>query len=1193
MRTKMKRFFGVILSTTLILGLMPWMSTQVFADEITTDPVIGTGSLEGANVSRNLATDTSGGIHIVFKNAEGKIIYRKSTNGGSTFTDSVEVAEGSECEVAVSSTGRVFVSYYASDGNYIAYSDNGTSFTTVKLEQATYTPSEEEIQNYGYEMYETDNLTEEQRERVIADLIMMNSMRPGSMHIATDGNHVYGIDRSGTSLFYSSNGGVTYNSHSGWSGYAYSDVQVDTANHNVIVLKDNPSVVCRVSSDYGVTFTEEVPVECDGNQIQVYYSTATVGAGCAYMSGSQNNLYKIDYHNATAIKVDVNASRTDMGRSLSADEDGNVVVGYVGEDGNKVCYQLSTNGGNWFSEGVAAAEAQAANAAINITTGDVLFLYEKDGKVMLHTESGVITGAVNYQNETIDGLEPNTEYKVEVLGENEQATATYYIISDENGKIPFVGNDKNEQPYGDLTGKKIKITKVSDSEISETLEIASRPGADDPDQLNVVKPQEVDSNEVIVTDNSITIKPTTVLKQSQMYRLYDQNGATIEGRDWTEIGEDGTVSFTGLNGNTTYVIKSYIPATDSAPKSLESEGLSVTTRTPVSVTEPEPESKVIAYDAKEHIFKINVTPNDAVVKYSLHLNEEYSLDTVSLKRPGVYTVYYKATKDLYTTVYGSFVVEITGEIEEFTLTDSQKPTVKAEDEAIYTGSTLVLVNAPVDALPEGYTMKYALGTSAETEPSGEAFATTIPTATNAGTYYVWYKVVDDENIDVTDAVCLSSTIYPGSSPTEPQTEKSLIYSGEAQELVTPGTAEGGTIVYALGTDTTTAPTDDKYSTSIPKGTEPGTYYVWYKVRGDEGHLDSEPACIIVTITEVNADTDSKIEPLPEGKTSSLDTSTKPSVSNGLANEARALATTTGDNVELNLVVTPSGQENVAESTLLQNDEQMYNSVISQYKDEESVSVDVLDISIKRRVNGSDAPNVRETSEVLEIGIAYNFTGKYDPRVVRRHGTETHVFRLLSSKPTNGFRDGTFFVNREANMLYIYSDKFSDYVVAYSTVEGNAREEAVVSSVSSGSTSSVSSPKTVPVYRLFNKNSGAHLFTANKEERDTVLAKNASGWTDEGIAFQTAIKSNTPVYRVFDLKKGTHIYVSDVTARDAYLAKGMRDEGIAWYAVDKAGRKVNKILIPQNGDLLYTTSKAEADDLVNAGFTCEVAEFVVY
>lgn len=76
--------------------------------------------------------------------------------------------------------------------------------------------------------------------------------------------------------------------------------------------------------------------------------------------------------------------------------------------------------------------------------------------------------------------------------------------------------------------------------------------------------------------------------------------------------------------------------------------------------------------------------------------------------------------------------------------------------------------------------------------------------------------------------------------------KDLVYTGSAQELVTAGQAEHGTMQYALGTNQSTAPKD--WSGSIPEGLEAGTYYVWYKAKADEDYNDSTPVCVPVKIS---------------------------------------------------------------------------------------------------------------------------------------------------------------------------------------------------------------------------------------------------------------------------------------------------------------------------------------------------------
>lgn len=77
----------------------------------------------------------------------------------------------------------------------------------------------------------------------------------------------------------------------------------------------------------------------------------------------------------------------------------------------------------------------------------------------------------------------------------------------------------------------------------------------------------------------------------------------------------------------------------------------------------------------------------------------------------------------------------------------------------------------------------------------------------------------------------------------------LTYAADYLELVTEGTAENGTMEYALGSDGTTAPTSG-WSEDIPLGINAGTYYVWYKSVGNAPrYADSEPVCVTVTVNK--------------------------------------------------------------------------------------------------------------------------------------------------------------------------------------------------------------------------------------------------------------------------------------------------------------------------------------------------------
>ena len=70
--------------------------------------------------------------------------------------------------------------------------------------------------------------------------------------------------------------------------------------------------------------------------------------------------------------------------------------------------------------------------------------------------------------------------------------------------------------------------------------------------------------------------------------------------------------------------------------------------------------------------------------------------------------------------------------------------------------------------------------------------------------------------------------------------RSLTYNGALHELITPGSVEGGDMLYSLSED-------GDYSSVIPTAIEAGDYTVWYRVKGIEGVNDIEPISITATI----------------------------------------------------------------------------------------------------------------------------------------------------------------------------------------------------------------------------------------------------------------------------------------------------------------------------------------------------------
>ena len=91
--------------------------------------------------------------------------------------------------------------------------------------------------------------------------------------------------------------------------------------------------------------------------------------------------------------------------------------------------------------------------------------------------------------------------------------------------------------------------------------------------------------------------------------------------------------------------------------------------------------------------------------------------------------------------------------------------IPSATETIYDGTEKALLNE--DAKYEGGRIAYGLGENSSTEAS--EYSTEIPTAVEAGTYYVWVKVIGDATHESSEPVCVVSTIRSSSAP-EPEPE---------------------------------------------------------------------------------------------------------------------------------------------------------------------------------------------------------------------------------------------------------------------------------------------------------------------------------------------------------------------------------------------------------------------------------------
>ena len=238
-----------------------------------------------------------------------------------------------------------------------------------------------------------------------------------------------------------------------------------------------------------------------------------------------------------------------------------------------------------------------------------------------------------------------------------------------------------------------------------------------------------------------------------------------------------------------------------------------------------PTTKSLTYNGSAQALVNAGSSSTGTIQYSLD-NEIFNTAIPTGTNAGTYTVYYKVIGD---NNHNDVVVNsLTTTISKVASSVKTAPTAKT---LTYNGKAQALVNAGVANYG---TMQYSL--------DNKTFSATIPTGTNAGTYTVYYKVAGDANHNNTSAKSISVTIEKAAGNITAPTTKSLTYNGSAQALINAGSSSTGTIQYSLN--------NSSWSTSIPTGTNAGSYTVYYKVVStNSNYNDVASKSINITIAK--------------------------------------------------------------------------------------------------------------------------------------------------------------------------------------------------------------------------------------------------------------------------------------------------------------------------------------------------------
>ena len=319
-----------------------------------------------------------------------------------------------------------------------------------------------------------------------------------------------------------------------------------------------------------------------------------------------------------------------------------------------------------------------------------------------------------------------------------------------------------------------------------------------------ISPKTVSSPTIILSQNSYTYdgaakEPTVTVKDG---------GTTIPSKEYsvsysnnTNVGT-ATVSIADVEGGNYSVSGSTTFAISSADGNL---------------TPPKGKSDLVYNGTAQDLITAG-SSTTGTVKYSLD-GTTYATTIPQGTNAGSYTVYYKVKGD------------------------ANHSDVAAQNFQVTIASKTV-DNPTITLSQTGYTYDGNAKEPTVTVKDGEA---TIPTTeysvsytnnTNVGTATVTITDVDGGNYVVSGSTTFAISSADGSL-TPPTGKSDLVYNGTAQNLITAGSSTTGTVHYSL--DGTT------YATTIPQGTDAGSYTVYYKVKGDANHSDVAAQNFQVTI----------------------------------------------------------------------------------------------------------------------------------------------------------------------------------------------------------------------------------------------------------------------------------------------------------------------------------------------------------
>ena len=258
------------------------------------------------------------------------------------------------------------------------------------------------------------------------------------------------------------------------------------------------------------------------------------------------------------------------------------------------------------------------------------------------------------------------------------------------------------------------------------------------------------NDQTVDLDGSVSSTPSDV-------KITD--GALADGQSITSVSLAGDTSAAADNGTVAFnavIIKDSdsVDVTENYMLTLLNGKLTVIGIAP---TYTAPEAKTLEYDGQEHELVTDGSTADGIIYYTLMDSAEAVPDDDSSWQTSVPT-----GKDA-----GTYYVwwKLTGDSRHQNVAPAKLETIINPGEAVaaavtaydrtYDATEKPLVNVTGSAT--GGKMQYATGADSTTVPT-EGWGISIPTAVNAGKYYVWSKAAGDKNHLDSEPACITASI---------------------------------------------------------------------------------------------------------------------------------------------------------------------------------------------------------------------------------------------------------------------------------------------------------------------------------------------------------------------------------------------------------------------------------------------------